>query len=422
MGFFRALIQATPHSMPGGFYGSSWQAAIEEGVGYLTNIRFDNNIKSLNILNNIANDYDYTDPKHPKNPVYGTSSNGTNPLNTVTGINISNYDKLYLNSNCSNMFYTCRNCTDWSGLSLCNWTYVVNCKYMFGSCYNFNQPVTIGPNVTDCNYMFGFCQNFNQPITFGQKVTNCLNMFRSCSKFNQPVTIGQNVTDCNMMFTGCGNFNQLVTFGQKVTNCDYMFGSCYNFNQPVTIGPNVTRCSGMFSSDFNFNQPVTIGPNVTRCNYMFNWCYNFNQPVTIGQNVVNCNHMFNRCLKFNQPIIIPESVVDCGWMFDVNQGTSWGLANNIIPVPDVYFKGRSFRNIRTAAMFGRSARINSVEQHNNTRGIRVNVHYNVAIENQMLANGVSSFTGTDITWTAMSDGNGYYNTSANIYLYNNYEG
>lgn len=279
MGFYRALIQATPHSMSGGFYSSSWQAAKEEVAGYLSKIKFNTKITSLNISNLIPNNVNLSDVNYPDFPVFGSGTN----INNVNGINISNYNKLYLNSDCSNMFAYCHNCTDWSGLNLFDWTYV----------------------------------------------TNCVNMFI--------------------------------------------------------------------------------------------YADNLNHPVKIGNNVENCVSMFNECMRFNQPIVIPESVVNCANMFVVNQGTSWGNADNIVPVPDVYFKGKNFRNINIRQMVGRTAAIDNAIKRNNTRGIRVNIYYNVVIENQILnKSGTNTLTGTSLTWTAME--NGYYNESANIYLYNNYEG
>ncbi len=245
MGFYRALIQANPHSMSGGFYSSSWQTAKEEHYGYLINIKFTSATTSLNISNLIPNILDLSDPNHPDFPVFGTG----NSLRTVTGINISSYDKIYLNSDCSNMFNGCRNCTDWSGLTLLDWTYVTNCCTMFRNCVNFNQPVTLGNNVVDCTYMFYNCVNFNQPVTLGNNVNNCNQMFRSCQKFNQPVTIPISVGSINQMFPYCNSFNSDIYVkgnqNRRLT-CAHMFLN-------VT---NVTRKNIWFNNVFNnvFNQ------------------------------------------------------------------------------------------------------------------------------------------------------------------------
>lgn len=354
MGFFRALIQANPHSMSGGFYSSSWQSAKEETYGYLRNIRFDGYITSLNITNIIPNSFDLSDVNHPDFPVFGTSSNASNIYNKVNGINISNYTKLFLNSNCYHIFYSCRNCTDWSGLNLFDWTYVTNCSGMFSTCLYFNQPITIGQNVTDCSTMFYLCNNFNQPVTIGPNVTNCFNMFNGCRNFNQPITIPN-----------------------SVTNCDYMFYNCRNFNQPVIIGSNVERCAYMFVNCNNFNQPVIIDSNVESIIHsMFKGCRNFNQSVTIGPNVINCYALFE---------------------------------NSYTASFDLYIKGKTFRNISLTRAC------------TNTSGLK-NIWFNKVLQNQINKAGAQSLIGNTITWTDMSDGNGFYNEYYKIYCYNNYEG
>ena len=159
-----------------------------------------------------------------------------------------------------------------------------SCAYMFSGNDLFNQPVTIGDNVTSCSTMFNGCFNFNKPVTIGNNVTNCVAMFYSCWKFNQPITIPNKVNFCNYMFLDCRVFNQPITIPDKVLNCAYMFNNCGNFNQPITIPDNVTNCA-----------------------YMFQWCYNFNKSVTIGYNVLTCAYMFNNCRNLNQNIYIKST-------------------------------------------------------------------------------------------------------------------
>ena len=88
------------------------------------------------------------------------------------------------------------------------------CQYMFANTL-FNEPVTIGNNVTDYAYMFYNCKNFDQPISIPSIVTNTTNMFAETK------------------FSGAGSsFNF-----DNVKNTSRMF---YNslFNAPITF-PNV---------------------------------------------------------------------------------------------------------------------------------------------------------------------------------------
>ena len=359
MGFYRAIPQGTPYTMSGGFCYSGQQKSINGFFGYLTQIRFNNKITSLNITNARANTYDFSDPNYPDYPVWGTSTSSANNVNNVNGLNISNYDKLYLNDNCANLFSNCNNCTNWDGLNKLDFTYVTNCLSMFYSCNNFNQPVTIPNRATNCSHMFHGCRNFNQPVIIGNNVINCANMLSGCNNFNQPVIIGNNVINCATM--------------------------------------------------------------------LFN-CTNFNQPITIGNNVIDCYRMLYNCSNFNQSVTIPNYVNNCHSMLMMRGPSANRYSATTIPVPNIYVKGTTFREISVYAMLGNMRQVQpnngspAYFEYSIIRTSRTNIYFNTILQNQFNIVNNKSLVGTPITWTALEDGNGYYNTQSNIWLYNNYEG
>ena len=155
------------------------------------------------------------------------------------------------------------------------------------------------------------------------------------------------------------------------------FSTCSHFNQPVTIPNSVTNMASTFSSCYNFNQPVTILDGVTNMPNTFYYCSNFNQPVTIPDGVTNMISTFSYCNNFNQPVYFHNSL-------KLSQTT-------------------------TKNMFGGvhdNSLIRSIYCDNATPFL------GTALSN--------SITGTAVTWSALPDGNGYYNALYNIYIYNNW--
>lgn len=261
---------------------------------------------------------------------------------------------------------------------------------------SFNQPVVIDNASTNCSSLFLEMQSFNCPVNIPNNVIDCSAMFMQCYSFNLPVVIPDNVVNCSQMFMQCNVFNQLITLPNNTVNCSYMFASDIIFNQPITIPNKVNNCGGMFKSCHNFNQPVNIPDSVTNCGWMFTNCYNFNSPVTIGNNAVNCSYMFENCNNFNQSVTIPRSVVNCSNMF--------ALCKN---------------------MSGNIYIANSSLNSNNVRGLLRGTggahRRNVFCNNIGVLSGTSSsnsLIGATILWTSTT--NGYYNSTYNIYIYNNY--
>lgn len=156
-------------------------------------------------------------------------------------------------------------------------------------------------------------------------------------------------------------------------------------------------CNGMFSGSETFNEPVIIGNNVVSCYSMFSNCYNFNQSITIPNSVVNCSYMFATCVNLKQPITIPVNVINA---FAMCQHTG---------VQDIYLKGNTFRDISVSSL---------LRSKNNQ--FRTNVFFNSIFNNKFNVSNYFSIVGTLVEWTTMD--NGFYNSTLNVYCYNNYSG
>lgn len=273
---------------------------------------------------------------------------------------------------------------------------ICNVALLFTST-NINQPVHIGNNCVAYDRIFP--GSFNQPVTLGNGITNCCNIFKDASSFNQPITIPDSVTNCYNMFKYAVRFNQNVTLGNNVLNCCSMFEYAQNFNQPITIPNSVVDCQMMFLDAINFNQPVTIHSNrILRFYGMFARCYNFNQSVTIPDSDTNyeCSQMFTGCTSLNQPITIGKNATSIHRILfgDTNFNS------------DVY--------IRSTSIYADVSYYNNA--FGNVKGVKL--HFNPVMNN--IFNDYRAYGNTEISWTDMSDGNGFYNTTRNIYCYNNY--
>lgn len=127
---------------------------------------------------------------------------------------------------------------------------------------------------------------------------------------------------------------------------------------------------GQTLTDEDLTTDVIIGDNYYNGYHAFWSLPNFNQNVYIGNNVVDYQHMFYNCTNFNSDVYI-------------NTGNT---------------------NIMTSMMFA------------NIAGVKL--HFSPNLNSRFNMAGV--FFGTTISWTDMSDGNGFYNSEYNIYCYNNY--
>ena len=343
-------------------------------------------------------------------------------------------------SNCSWMFYNCQNFNQPIDITLseCN-----NLAYMFTNCLNLVQPVNI--NVNNCNnfrgmfnntpiievnitgnnlYISGICYNTNiQNVTInGSNITtssmfsessysytasntnfifapectdiNAYLMFNNYTTFNGTVTMtGAKFTNCSYMFYNCQNFNQPIGSPDTLGNCYNMFYNCQNFNQPINV-ESATRCFNMFYNCTNFNQPLTISDNVDTTWMLYN-CTNFNSPITFGNNCTVWNPFGTS--NFNSDIRIKGLNSECGWL--VYNCNSFGA--------NIYIDW-----IGTNANL-----VNCIS--NNTNALQksfcvTSEATDFMLNQYMVAGHIKP------TYEALTDGNGYFNSAYNLYIYNNY--
>ena len=299
-----------------------------------------------------------------------------------------------------------------------------NMEYTFDTCTNFNQPVIVNAPLNGMNYCFNNCTIFNQPFTVPDTVNWASCMFRNCTNLNQPITFPSETNtqfQMSSIFYGCTNFNQPVVFPNNTPYLEYTFTLCESFNQPFTV-PSMTNYMGRtFYDCHSFNQPITIPENVDYMQYTFYNCYNFNQSVTFLTNkLTTMNYCFTNCYNFNQPIEIPESVVYMSNTFENCSNLSQVLIKGLVYYVRYAFSGCTnikdiyFKNSRN--MSGSSSTRYMLNNKNTDMVTNIWCNY----EYPFTTTGSYSIVGQDVTWDAMADGNGYYNTAFNIYIYNNY--
>lgn len=121
--------------------------------------------------------------------------------------------------------------------------------------------------------------------------------------------------------------------------------------------------------------------------------------ITIGKNIKNCAYMFNNVAGLNNvPVIIHANVTNCYFMFR-------GLASNA----NIYI---NINPSQTTHYF-----TNMLYSKGNAYRTRIFCN-NLSYLNKTTA--TTSIVGKAITWTSTTTG--YYNSTYNIYLYNNYNG
>lgn len=265
----------------------------------------------------------------------------------------------------------------------------------------------------DLSYTVCYVQGGNT-IPFRSVITNAYN-----NKVNTPIIIGSNVYGCHNLFTnGTNAFKQPIRFSNSLVDCSYMFSRCDNYQYPVIIPNGVVNCSYMFNSSSYFNQPVTIPNTVRDCSFMFKGSW-FNQPLTIPYGVTNCAGMFNSASAYNQPIAIPNSVVNCSMMFYSSQFNNQDIfipksVENCVNMFCYFNCGNIYINGNPNV-----TRLIYKYRDNNTNKTRINVYAGRSINvSQIAFNGTSSY----YSFAELGDGNGYYSSVANIYVYNNYVG
>ena len=207
------------------------------------------------------------------------------------------------------------------------------------------------------------------------------------------IEIGNNIINCSYMFGYCENFNSNVIIGRNVECCRGMFENCWSLNSNITLGRNIQNCSGMFVNCAIFNRNIIGSIKASDCSNMFNRCREFNQPLVLENGVVNCYGMLSSCNNYNQDIVIPKTVNNTVQMLMYHNGTGNIYVNGSASVAQMLiFKNKQKR----VNVFCNNIDVLSETQYPNTI-IRDN-----------------------IIWQDIE--NGYYNSTWNIYIYNNYVG
>lgn len=242
-----------------------------------------------------------------------------------------------------------------------------------GMFYNnryFNSEIFIGDNVGQCSSMLEKCNNFNSEIHFGKNVINAANMLYNCNNFNLPLVLGNKMVDISGMLDNCLRFNHDIIIPDSVENCSYLFIGCSYFNSNIKMSNNARNCYYMLASTA------------------------FNRPFTIPESAEDCEGIFYRS-PFNQDIIIPENVTSISVLLAYD--TDFGK--------NIYVKGLPSC---TGMLGGKS----------NSK--RVNIFCTDASNFIDKENGVITIWQVDngVNWTPMT--NGYYNSTYNVYIYDNY--
>ena len=194
-------------------------------------------------------------------------------------------------------------------------------------------------------------------------------------------------------------YNTIINYIYSNPSCTQLFkdGKIETSSEydAIYFGAGVNGLTETFRNCPNFNQQVIVNsPLVSSLWGFFQDCSKFNQPFIIPDNITDIYSILGNCYEFNQPFIVPENVKTVSYAF-------WNCYN----LSNIYFKNSS--NITACSGMVRRFGVSSYN--------RINIW----------CNNTSPFTqgsivGQSITWDTMLDGNGYYNTTFNVYLYNNY--
>jgi hypothetical protein len=216
-------------------------------------------------------------------------------------------------------------------------------------------------------------------------------LFSNCNLFNQPVNVGYS-SDYNGTMSVLTPFNNALNFNSPIRFVD-LGNDTGNLNIMI---------NGLFTMCPNYNQPFTVPPQTNSLTFLCYGANKFNSPI-IFENCrerCHCTSILRFAVAFNQEMTFPSNVIGVVNAFE--NCTSFG--NN------VYFKGNVSRALSTMGMF-----------RNCNKSKRKYIWCNSVLTNNFLGKTTGdSVTGTAITWTAIT--NGYYNSTYNIYIYNNYEG
>ena len=158
---------------------------------------------------------------------------------------------------------------------------------------------------------------------------------------------------------------------------EYLVSINGNYYAPRQSGSSF---DSLHVSEYN---DVYVGKYVTSCNNMLSYCADFNNNVYIGENVIFAEYALDFCTNFSSHI---------------------------------YFKGNTLREFRASGMLHFAGIIDWDGNYYN-KYLHCHKNFAPAVYNANLFDSYSP-----LSWTPLSDNNGWYNSTYNIYLYNNYSG
>ena len=324
---------------------------------------------------------------------------------------------------------------------------VTNCARMFFNCSNFNQPINIPDNVYDYNAMFSYCSNFNSPINIAKQntqiVSDATNMFYGCYNFNQPVNVPDN-TIIYCLFYGCNNFNQPFNIPNNTTTLYQTFRGCLNFNQPINVPNAVVNMVQAFWGCFNLDSKITFENNTPTNDVFirtFEGCYSFNKNVVFPNGTNRLEATFCNCTTFNASVVIPPTTNNTYQMYWNVNSCQYNFANSKFNTTPSYQALRSpiyffANNIAVGGAQQMFSGCNTVSELY-IIGITNNYQLNMFLRNnginrcniytddaslELLRTTPMLVGGTKPTWTSDTANGCIYNTTANIYIYNNWDG
>ena len=289
----------------------------------------------------------------------------------------TNANVIYVNKNATNMFYSGTSNSafiNYSTIKQLNFSHVQNAKNMFYRVAFKGQPDNIifdFPNITDATALF-FETNINSPVILGDNCTNITNMFRSCTFLNQNIVLPNSIIDANNAFCDCSGLVQAIT----------------NFPDQLSNGQRMFYLSGIISIDGK-------AENLKDMRNMFKNCRSLTHINAYFNKATNCFGAFSNAGQNSQNLIANITFGSNASILD----NAFNGCTNI--EGDFYFYSEP---IQALNMF------NSVSS-----AFRKNLH--VVNFTGFLGNAAAnSITGNVIRW----DGNSSvrYNTSRNIYIYN----
>lgn len=399
--------------------------------------------------------YNITFPSYAETiRIEGTPSNFNYPITIPNSV-----------KNISNLFATCGNYNQPITIN----TNITRCENAFRSAYNFNAEITIVNGVKSVSGLLTCSQpsssNFNRVVNFPDSLENIASFFYNCAKFNKPVDIPSNVlnmgwllyhcdrfnspvninsnvvTMAKSMFYSCYNYNLPVTLPDSLEDISYMFFGCNNYDQPTVIPNNCVNMYAMFQSAINFNSEIDFSnASPVYMEQLFSGAYAFNRPMNIPAGVTNCQYMFSSCTMYNSVVIIPNTVKNTQYMFsNVNSrqynydNSQWypqtyeALRQPIYFYADNTFSGGAqymFQSCNTMTdlyLIGlkNNLQLNYFMRNNGIN--RCNIYTDDISQNILYNTYILTNYGKP-TWTRDVDNGCIYNTTVNLYVYNNWDG